>query len=363
MSRFQGRRKKLASAVRRAGVDAILVTDYTNVTYLTGFTGDDSYLVIGEGVTVMLSDPRYSQQIAEECPDVDVALRDPGTNLVSVAEKVIRRAKIARLAVEATSMTLDLHDRLAEALSSSELIPKRGMVETLREVKDREEIEEIREAIRIAEKAYGVIRASLLPDQTERQIAFELERLIRVFGGNGCAFPPIVAAGERAALPHAVPGDQTVGARDLLLLDWGATARLYRSDLTRLLVTGRISPKLERIYEVVLKAQEQAIAAIRPGALMSEVDDAARSVISEAGFGKRFGHGLGHGFGLEIHEAPRLAANVQRPLKAGMVVTVEPGIYLPNWGGVRLEDDVLVTRDGHEVLSHLPKDLASCVVG
>ncbi len=141
----------------------------------------------------------------------------------------------------------------------------------------------------------------------------------------------------------------------MLLIDWGATARLYRSDLTRVLVTGRISPKLERIYGVVLRAQEQAIASIRPGVLMSEVDATARGMIAKAGYGKQFGHGLGHGFGLEIHEAPRLAAHQDRPLKAGMVVTVEPGIYFPHWGGVRIEDDILVTRDGHEVLSSSPR--------
>jgi Xaa-Pro aminopeptidase len=153
-----------------------------------------------------------------------------------------------------------------------------------------------------------------------------------------------------------------VAANPLLLLDWGAKAHLYLSDLTRILVTGKISPKLERIYGVVLKAQEQAIAAIRPGALMSDVDAAARNVITKAGYGKQFGHGLGHGFGLEIHETTRLAANQDRPLKAGMVITVEPGIYLPGWGGVRIEDDILVTRTGHEVLSSLPKTLEQCVV-
>ena len=200
------------------------------------------------------------------------------------------------------------------------------------------------------------------PEQTEQEIAHQIERLIHDFGGSGPAFPPIVAAGPRAALPHAVPTDQQIGCSDLLLIDWGATRSLYRSDLTRILVTGRISPKLERIYGLVLKAQQQAIAAIRPGALMSEVDRAARSVIADAGHGKHFGHALGHGFGLEVHEQPRLAANVDRPLKPGMIVTVEPGIYLPRWGGIRIEDDILVTRDGHEVLSVLPTDLASCIV-
>ncbi len=362
MTRFAKRRQKLARVVRRAGADAILVTNFTNVTYLTGFTGDDSYLLLGDGVEVLLSDARYSQQIGEECPGLDIALRGPSTTLVTVAERVVKKSGIGRLAVEATSMTLDLHGRLSKALAKTEFIPSSGLVEALREIKDHAEIQEIREAVRLAEKVFGVIRAALQPEQTERQIAHEMEHLLHGFGAAGHAFPPIVAVGARAALPHAVPTDQQVGASSLLLIDWGATAHLYRSDLTRILVTGRISPKLERIYGVVLRAQEQAIAAIKPGALMSDVDHAARSVIAKAGYDKRFGHGLGHGFGLDIHEAPRLAASENRPLRAGMVVTVEPGIYLPNWGGVRIEDDILVTRDGHEVLSSVPKDLSSCVV-
>jgi Xaa-Pro aminopeptidase len=349
--------------VKRAGAEAVLITNFTNVTYLTGFTGDDSFLLVGDGVEIILSDPRYTQQIEEQCPGLDIALREPGTNLVAVVEHVVGQAGVRQLAVEAASMTLELHDQIAAALPQSQLLPTSGMVESLREIKDADEIREIRHAVWLAEKAFGVVRASLQEGQTEREVAFQLEQLIRGFGGAGCAFPPIVAAGPRAALPHAYPTDQCVGTGELLLLDWGATSRLYRSDLTRILVTGRISPKLERVYGVVLKAQEQAIAAIRPGALMSEVDAAARQVIAKAGYGKHFGHGLGHGFGLEIHEAPRLAATAQGVLKPGMVVTVEPGIYLANWGGIRIEDDILVTRDGHEVLSSLPRDLASCVLG
>jgi Xaa-Pro aminopeptidase len=362
MTRFQQRRKRLASAVRRMGADAILITNFTNVTYLTGFTGDDSYLLVGAGAEVMLSDPRYTQQLGEECPGLDLAIRRPSATIISLVESVVKQAHVARLAVEAASMTLHTHDRIAAALPHVILIPMNGLVERQREIKDKEEVDAIREAIRLSEQAFGVIRAALRPEQTEREIAFELEHQIRRFGGAGCCFPPIVAVGARAALPHAVPTRQQVGAGDWLLMDWGATAGLYCSDLTRILVTGRISPKLERIYGVVLRAQEQAIASIRPGVLMSAVDATARRVIANAGYGKQFGHGLGHGFGLEIHEAPRLAAQHDRPLKAGMVVTVEPGIYLPQWGGVRIEDDILVTRDGHEVLSLLPKELDGCVV-
>jgi Xaa-Pro aminopeptidase len=236
-----------------------------------------------------------------------------------------------------------------------------GLIEQLREVKDKHEIAEIREAARYAEQAFAVLRATLRPNRTEKEVADDLEHQIRLFGGKGTSFPSIIAVGARAALPHARPTDKTIGADDFVLVDWGATARHYKSDLTRVLVTGRISPKLERIYGVVLEAQEQAIAAIRPGVTGREVDAVARKVITDAGFGKQFGHGLGHGIGLDIHEAPRLNSANDKPLKPGMVVTVEPGIYLPGWGGVRIEDDILVTKSGHEVLTSVPKQLNEMV--
>ena len=186
---------------------------------------------------------------------------------------------------------------------------------------------------------------------------------MRLFGAAGCSFPTIVAAGPRGALPHARATGSPIGGHAAVLIDWGASGRLYKSDLTRVLVTGKISPKLQRLYGLVLNAQEQAIAAIRPGALTCDVDQVARQIIAEAGFARAFGHGLGHGIGLEIHEGPRLAANTTVVLKAGMVVTVEPGIYLPGWGGIRIEDDVLVTRTGHEVLTRVPKRWEETMVG
>ena len=244
-----------------------------------------------------------------------------------------------------------------------ELVSTSGLVEQLREIKDKEEVEEIRQAVKIASKAFAAVRATLRPEQTEKEVADELEAQVRRHGGQCTSFTPIVGVGKRGALPHGRPLPN-VHIRDdeFVLIDWGARGRQYVSDLTRILVTGRISPKLERVYGVVLKAQLAAIEAIRPGALMKDVDAAARNVIAKAGFGDKFGHSLGHGIGLQVHEQPRLAVDQDRPLKAGMVVTVEPGIYLPDWGGVRIEDDVLVTKSGHEVLSSVPKQLEECVV-
>jgi len=276
--------------------------------------------------------------------------------------RAVLSAKIPRLGVESASMTMALHAQLHEKLPKVDLISTSGLVEGLREIKDAEEVEEIRRAIWYAEKGFAVLRATLSSDRTEREVAYELENQLRKFGATGCSFPPIIAVGARSALPHARPTDQKIGEGDFVLVDWGAQGRLYKSDLTRILTTGRISPKLERVYGVVLKAQLSAIDAIRPGVTAAEVDQVARQSIAEAGFGARFGHSLGHGIGLDIHEAPRLGANQNRPLRPGMVVTVEPGVYLPGWGGVRIEDDVLVTKNGHEVLTSVPKSLEDTLV-
>lgn len=259
-------------------------------------------------------------------------------------------------------MTVATRDRIAERLPKLAMGATSGMVEHLRQVKDKEELALIRRAARIAEKSFAVIRAGLRPEQTEKQIGDALEHQFRLFGGDGPAFAPIVAVGPRSALPHATPTDRCVGDGDIVLVDWGAQWRLYKSDLTRVLVTGKISTKLRRVYEVVFTAQARAIAAIRPGVPAADVDAAARSVIADAGFDRRFNHGIGHGFGLEIHESPRMAAKNTATLKPGMVVTVEPGVYLPGWGGVRIEDDILVTRDGREVLTSLPKQFEEMVV-
>jgi Xaa-Pro aminopeptidase len=202
----------------------------------------------------------------------------------------------------------------------------------------------------------------MTPEMTELDVAAELEYQARRFGAKALSFPPIVAVGPRAALPHATPTLRRLSDSEFTLIDWGANSGLYMSDLTRIVVTGRISPKLRRIYSVVLKAQLAAIKAIRPGLTGEQVDSVARRIITRAGFGKAFGHGLGHGTGLEIHEAPRLAVGQKTKLRPGMIVTVEPGIYVPGWGGVRIEDDVLVTRTGHEVLSDVPKQLEDCVL-
>lgn len=362
MADFASRREKACRALRGLGFETLLVTNFTNVTYLTGFTGDDSYLLLSRDRSVLISDPRYTTQLESECPDLTLHIRPPGEGMVAAIAGLLKSQKTARLGVEADSLTLALAADIQQQATQVELVSAARVVEELREIKDKDEIAQTRQAVWFAERAFGALRATLRKELTEKQVADELENQLRLFGAKCASFPPIVAVGARAALPHARPTDQKIGASEFVLVDWGASGRLYMSDLTRVLVTGKIPPKLERVYGVVLQAQLAAIEAIRPGVSGHDVDAIARGIIHKAGFGQYFGHGLGHGLGLEIHEAPRLAREQHRPLRPGMIVTVEPGIYLPGWGGVRIEDDVLVTKSGHEVLTSVPKSLEEMVV-
>jgi Xaa-Pro aminopeptidase len=362
MTVFAARRDALRRLLVEKSLGALLVTDERNVTYLTGFTGDSSYLVVSRKSELLLSDRRYSQQLEEECPGLSLAIRGPGTKMTEFTAEVAGKLGLPSLGIESDVMSVGAFEKMREALKATPLALTEGLVETLREIKDAGEIAELREAVSIAQRAFAVIRASLRQGRTEKDVGDELEYQIRLFGGTCGAFPSIIGVGPRAALPHGRPiRESKVGDYDFVLIDWGARGRLYHSDLTRVLVTGRLSPELQQVYGVVLAAQRAAIATIRPGAIMKEIDATARKVIADAGYGERFGHSLGHGIGLAVHEQPRLAPDQDRPLAAGMVVTVEPGIYLPGWGGVRIEDDVLVTEDGHEVLTNVPKELEESI--
>jgi Xaa-Pro aminopeptidase len=357
------RRQKLLRQIKGQPFEALLVSNETNVSYLTGFTGDSSYLLIGRNLCMLISDGRYTTQISQECPKLDVSIRPQTDTIIVAAAKVVKRAKLNKLGIEAEHLTVADLEKLKTDVKGLEVCPTTAAVEELRQIKDAGEIAEIHRAIYQAEKGFEVLRAQLRRDMTELQAAHGLEQAMRQFGATAAAFPTIVAVGERAALPHARPTPGLNSEADFVLIDWGATAASgYKSDLTRILVTGKISPKLEKVYGVVLKAQRAAIRSIRPGVRCRDVDAVARRVIESAGFGKQFSHGLGHGIGLNVHEGPRLSAASDAELKPGMTVTVEPGIYLEGWGGVRIEDDCLVTRHGCDVLTSVPKELGQLVV-
>ncbi len=332
----------------------------TNVRYLTGFTGDSSVLLVSVDRDVLVSDGRFTTQIAQECPGLEAYIRPSGCELHQAIAHVVGTMALRRLAFEATHCTVAEYESIRDAVPSLSMTGVKGWVEALRRVKDEEEIAAIRSAVHCAERAFTMLRAGLRIGDREKDVADALEGYLRHCGATGSSFPPIVAVGSRAALPHARPTTTTrIGDDDFVLIDWGASGQPYKSDLTRVLVTGKVTPTFETIYRTVLAAQERAISAIRPGAKAQEIDSAARSVIEAAGFGAFFDHGLGHGLGMDIHEAPRLRKESSDLLEAGNVVTVEPGIYLPDWGGIRIEDDVLVTPDGCEVLSHISKSLDS----
>lgn len=361
--RFAKRQEKLLKKLRASKCETLLVSNEKNVGYLTGFTGDSSVLVFGKEHRILISDTRYETQLEEECPDWETVIRTNREPMEDKIAEVLKKAKIKSLGFESDTLTVAQHEKLKEKAEGVEWVPLAGQVEELRQIKDAWEIAEIREAVRFAERGFEVLRASLTANATELEVAHDLEHTMRKFGARGVAFPPIIAVGPRAALPHARPGTQRISEAPFVLVDWGAeTIAGYKSDLTRILVTAKIPPKLEKIYRVVFNAQQEAIQQIRPGAKCSDIDAAARNVIDQAGFGKNFGHGLGHSFGLNIHESPRFAPTSTDELKPGMILTVEPGIYLPHFGGVRIEDDVLVTKDGHEVLSNVPKRFEDIVL-
>jgi Xaa-Pro aminopeptidase len=356
------RRERLVPTLSADGLDAFLVTSTINVTYLTGFSGDSSVLILTPKRAILVSDPRYVGQIADECPTLETHIRTPSVKLHEAIGEVLTKLGVRTVGCEASALTLAEAEALKNAVQTIDWKPTTDRVERLRMIKDASEVVAIREAIAIAERAFFAFYNLLHPHDREKTLADRMEGHIRHCGGLTCSFPPIIAVGERAALPHCPPTEKRVDESDLLLVDWGATGPSgYRSDLTRVLPTHKkgasMNDRLVEVHAIVLAAQQAAIRAVRPGAIGKDIDAAARAVIIDAGYGEQFGHGLGHGIGLQIHEGPAVRPLSEVKIEPGMVFTIEPGIYLPGWGGVRIEDDVLVTPEGCEVLTHIPREL------
>jgi Xaa-Pro aminopeptidase len=301
---------------------------------------------------------------------VDVHIRPHDKTTDEAATEVLTKAGAKAVGLEAEHATLGFMGLLQEKGPKLTFAPLRGRVEALRVVKDPSEIEQIRAAVRAAERAFQMFKSMLREADTEKDMVDALEGYVRRSGARGCPFPPIVAVGERGALPHAPPTNRQLGEGSKVLVDWGADL-LYKCDLTRTFRSPfgtaptrrnkqeRVGYNLEEMHELVCRAQDAAVAALRDGVPAKEVDAAARQVIADGGYGEYFTHGLGHGLGLEVHEAPRVRANSEDVLSAGMVITIEPGVYIPGWGGVRVEDDFLVTKDGAIRLTTLPRDVGA----
>ena len=355
---FGGRRRAAARRARAAKVDALLVSRPQDVAYLSGFTGEDSLLVLGPGWARLITDGRFAEQAARECGDVEIEVRAGGVG--EAVGRALKGRRVRRLGVQAGQVTVQFRDALAAKLPTKRIRPTTGVVAKLREVKDDGEVRAIRKAIRVAERAFKELLAlgrRKWVGRTERDLAAELDYRMRLAGAEGPAFETILAAGAHGSLPHCRPGSTRIRGDRPVLIDWGARVAGYCSDLTRVVFIGKIPPRLGKVYEVVRRAQAAGIAAARAGASCRAVDAAARGVIAEAGFGERIVHSLGHGLGRQVHESPGLGRTAKTRLRSGMVVTIEPGIYLPGTGGVRIEDDVLILPGGCRRLTSLPRNV------
>ena len=336
------------------GIDALLITKPENRRYVSGFTGTSAYIVVSQSDAVLLTDFRYVQQASEQATGFRVVEHKVLTD--TLAEQ-LKQMGIKKLGFEKHVLTFETFTNYQSKLSDVELVACGPLVESLRCVKDEQELGVIQQAAIMADSAFEHITKWMRPGISEKDVALELEFFMRKLGASSTSFETIVASGKRSSLPHGVASDKLLEIGDFVTLDFGAFFNGYCSDLTRTVCLGRASDEQKKLYDVVLRAQLAALDGIRPGMTGKEADAIARGVISDAGFAEQFGHGLGHGIGLEIHEGPRLSTNDDTALAPGMVVTVEPGVYIPFVGGVRIEDDIVITDSGCRVLTSSPKEL------
>jgi Xaa-Pro aminopeptidase len=345
---------RLARLLAERELDSMMVTNLVNVRYLTGFTGTNGACVVTPEERLFFTDFRYVEQAREQAPDFELLQAGPGM-LEDVAQRLRGRAGF-----EDDHLSVAAHRKVADkAPDGVELVPAGGLVERLRAVKDETEVAAMTAAAELATAAYDSLRERGLAGRTEREVARGLVRFMEDAGAEAPSFPPIVAAGRHGALPHAVPRDVEIQRDTLVVIDLGAVVDGYCSDCTRTLATGSLPDEALQVYELVRQAQLDALAATSAGAELKAVDAVARERIDAAGHEEHFGHGLGHGVGLEVHEAPRIGKSAEGELEAGMAVTVEPGVYVPGEFGVRIEDLVIVTDGEPRMLTGFPKDLVT----
>ena len=350
---FSKRRAKVASRLAELGVDAFFVNRLPNVRYLTGFSGSNAQAVLTADGGAFLTDGRYAEQSRREVPDLERLIYTG--EFVPTFGTACAELGVRRVGFESAGVTFKLHSQLAA--TGLELVPTDDVVERLRWAKDAEEVDRLNRAQALADEAFQVIIGKILEGVTEREAALGLDMTMRELGADGLAFDTIMAFGENAAEPHHEPSDRPLRQGDVIKIDFGCTTLGYHSDMTRTLSFGAPAPQLREIYDVVRSAQQAGVDAVRAGVTGGHVDDVVRGTITEAGYGDRFRHPLGHGVGLEIHEGPSLRHGGSDVLPEGAVVTVEPGVYVEGLGGVRIEDMVEVLRDGCRVIPATTKDL------
>jgi Xaa-Pro aminopeptidase len=353
---MQDRVKRAQRSMAAESIDALLVSSMLNIRYLSGFTGSTALVLLTGRRATLFTDSRYTIWARRQCPHVRVVQHKKGMYEEAMAS--VHRGKAGRVGFESDHLTYSLYRRLVKLSRGmgAKLVPSSRIVEPLRMIKDSGELRAIRRAARLTDEAFAYILKRLKPGIRERDVAMDLEWFMRKRGGEA-AFPFIVASGTNGARPHHDPGARKLRTGDFVTLDFGARVDGYCADVTRTVAIGRVTKKQREIYGIVLEAQLEGMAAIRPSAPGKEAALAARKRIADAGYGEKFGHGLGHSIGLHVHDGPGFSTKSDLVLAPGMVMTVEPGIYIERWGGVRIEDDVLVTRSGYTNLTRSPKEL------
>ncbi len=347
------RKEFVLSLLAAEKLDSLVFFGGSNIRYLCGFTGTDGVLFISPKETVFLTDSRYFSQAQFEVEADRIGCYQ--SKVEAIADE-FRTSRTLRIGFDAAEITVAAFNALKKAADEQiEWVPLDSRIKPLRAIKTAAELVSLKAAADLNYRAFQDVLPLIHPGISEREIALELEFSLKRLGGEANAFDFIVASGERGALPHGVASDRKIGTGELVTIDFGTRVNGYHSDETVTLATGEVDGKLRQIFDIVLEAHDSALAAVRPGLSISALDGIARDLISSHGYGSFFGHSLGHGVGLEIHEYPAVSARSTDVLQEGMVITVEPGIYLPDIGGVRIEDTVVVTADGFEVLTSIPK--------
>ncbi|CQR46799.1 putative peptidase [Paraliobacillus sp. PM-2] len=349
-----GKIEKLRAVLNENKLDALLITNPFNRRYMSGFTGSAGVLLITEEKERLITDFRYTQQASDQAPSFEII--EHKQPIIKEVASQLRTLGIKRIGFEKSNVTYAMYEQY-EKEAEVEWIPTEGMVETIRLIKTEDEISVLKEAARIADAAFEHILTVIKPGVTEIEISNELEFYMRKQGATSSSFDIIVASGYRSALPHGVASNKKIENGELVTMDFGALYGGYCSDITRTVAVGEISDQLKEIYDTVLQAQLKGVNGIKAGMTGKEADALTRDYITEKGYGEYFGHSTGHGLGLEVHEQPALSFKSNQFLEEGMIVTVEPGIYVPNIGGCRIEDDIIVKKDGNERLNHSPKEL------
>lgn len=355
---YENRLKRFQAwlATQEGLYDAILISDRSNIRYLSGFTGTFAYLVISKDKAFIMTDSRYTMQARQQSVHFSLVKLERYTPPMSIA-KLCEQQNWAVLAFERNDLSFDFYDRLKSCFGRANLMPIEKAVEQFRAVKDEDEIEKIRIAEHIGDAAFAHVLEIIKPGMTEKEVAFEMELAMRRQGASGLSFDTIVASGVRSAMPHGVASDKKIENGDLVVFDFGCVYDGYCSDMTRTIGIGQLSEAQKDLYALVLKAQTAALKMARADVVGEKMQDLVQGIFDKAGFGSYFGHGLGHSVGLAIHEEPRFSRNVKEQIPAGTVISVEPGLYVPGIGGVRIEDLIVLTPQGYDNLAQSPKEL------